>query len=63
MYTVAKEGTRVAITDWKGAVVYAAEDDAIIVYESYGATITARVGTLSDEELVVALTSAVRLRV
>lgn len=61
MYRVSKDGTRIVISDWKGVVVYSADPDAIIVYEDPGGRVTARIKDLTDEQLLLALTRAIKL--
>jgi len=61
MYRVSKDGNLIVIVDWKGNVVYSVDPDSIVVYEEAGKRLTAKVGSLSDEKLLLALTNSVKL--
>jgi hypothetical protein len=61
MYSVSKDGTRIVIRNWKDEVVYSADPDSIIIYESGGGPITSKIKDLTDEQLLLALTKAIKL--
>lgn len=63
MYKVTRESGRVTVTDSDGKVVYAADDDSIVVYRANGTNTVrhGKVSTFTDEALLVALANVVRL--
>lgn len=62
MYKINRTGNKVVILDWQGKVVYSADEDSILLYDSgAGVTTTDKIGQMSDEKLLLALSKAVKL--
>lgn len=62
MYKIKRTDEGVTIFDWQGKIVYHADSDSILLYEGIkGVKVTNRVDQLSDEELLLALSKAVKL--
>jgi hypothetical protein len=62
MYKINRTADKVIILDWQGKVVYSADKDSILLYESgAGVTSTNKIAEMSDEQLLIALSQAIRL--
>ncbi|MBN9618086.1 MAG: hypothetical protein BGO25_05665 [Acidobacteriales bacterium 59-55] len=62
MYKVHRENEKVQVIDWRDQVVYSAAKDSRIVYESAkGQSEVFTVGDMNDEDLLAALSKAVKL--
>lgn len=63
MYRVTREGARITVTDSDGKVIYAADADSILVHRLNGTGVVrvGKVGSFTDEGLLVALANIVHL--
>jgi hypothetical protein len=61
MYKIHRFGNRVSVEDWKGLIVYSADSGAILLYRGADGPRTALAGTLTDEQLLIALATAIKL--
>jgi hypothetical protein len=63
MYKIHRESGRIVISDWNDRIVYSADEDAYVVYKSAsgGGTEVVKVKSLTDEQLLNALVSAIKL--
>lgn len=62
MYKVHRNGGTVSIIDWKDTVVYSADKDSILLYETIaGVKVANRLEQMTDEQLLLALSKAVKL--
>ena len=62
MYKIVREDQKVQILDWNGKIIYSVPEDAIVVYvNAVGKTDTAKANKMSDEQLLLALSKAVKL--
>lgn len=66
MYSVKKEDGKTFVYDWQGKVVWSASDDDYILYTpnaglQKGSPTAAKVGGLTDPQILTALASAIKL--
>lgn len=66
MYSVKKEDGRTVVYDWQGKVVWSASDDDYILYSpgsgmQKGTPSAARIGGLTDVQILTALATAIKL--
>jgi hypothetical protein len=61
MYRVERKGEVIVISDWKNQIVYSVPKDSYVLYKIAGAVMSTKAGDLTDEQLLQALASAVKI--
>ena len=62
MYKVHRKGGVITILNWKDEVIYSADNESILLYEATaGVKVTKKIVDMSDEQLLLALSKAVKL--
>ena len=68
VYRIIKENGKTIVMDWQDHVIWSSPDDAYILYTptaglNKGNPATARVGALSDEQVLMCLANAIKLSI